>query len=162
MESYSPESSDIQVGIVENRAKIQNFFSLKSVTWKTLPRGGKFVIAVRQLCISEVFRPFFFPKSSSFSRKQGKLQGTKVANFILLRASSFAVWQQAWQRYYFCLSVVRRNIILRQNSNVKAKSRFTKSFYFLSTVFVDNFVENEEINLFILCRQVYGWLNIAL
>jgi hypothetical protein len=42
-----------------------------------------------------------------------------------------------------------------------AKSRFTKSFYFLSTVFVDNFVENEEINYMKLRRKVYGLLNIA-
>ena len=33
-----------------------------------------------------------------------------------------------------------------QNNNIMAKSRFTKYFYFLSTVFVDNFVDNEEIN----------------
>ena len=38
------------------------------------------------------------------------------------------------------------NINLRQNNNIMAKSRFTKYFYFLSTVFVDNFVDNEEIN----------------
>jgi hypothetical protein len=90
MESYSPESCDIQVGIVENRAKIQNFFSLKSVTWKTLPRGGKFVIARRQLCISEVFRMFFSSKSSTFLRELGILQSTSVPNFILMLTSSFA------------------------------------------------------------------------
>jgi hypothetical protein len=42
-----------------------------------------------------------------------------------------------------------------QNSNIKAKSRFTKSFYFLSTVFVDNFVENEEIKPITPDRGVY-------
>jgi hypothetical protein len=51
---------------------------------------------------------------------------------------------------------------LRPNSNIMAKSRFTKSFYFLSTVFVDNFVENEEINYLKLSHSVYGLLNIAL
>ena len=39
------------------------------------------------------------------------------------------------------------NINLMQNNNIMAKSRFTKTFYFLSTVFVDNFVDNEKINL---------------
>jgi hypothetical protein len=57
---------------------------------------------------------------------------------------------------------VQRNILLKQNGNIKAKSRFTKSFYFLSTVFVDNFVENEEINWMALLHKVYGLLNIAL
>ena len=45
-----------------------------------------------------------------------------------------------------CLKIVQRNINLMQNNNIMAKSRFTKYFYFLSTVFVDNFVDNEEIN----------------
>jgi len=45
-----------------------------------------------------------------------------------------------------CLKIVQRNIQLMQNNNIMAKSRFTKYFYFLSTVFVDNFVDNEEIN----------------
>jgi hypothetical protein len=36
---------------------------------------------------------------------------------------------------------------LMRNNNIMAKSRFTKYFYFLSTVFVDNFVDNEEINV---------------
>jgi hypothetical protein len=43
-----------------------------------------------------------------------------------------------------------------------AKSRFTKSFYFLSTVFVDNFVENDKINYMKRTHEVYGLLNIAL
>ena len=47
----------------------------------------------------------------------------------------------------FCLKIVQRNIDLMQNNNIMAKSRFTKYFYFLSTVFVDNFVDNEEIKL---------------
>lgn len=47
----------------------------------------------------------------------------------------------------YCLKIVQRNIKLMQNNNIMAKSRFTKYFYFLSTVFVDNFVDNEEINL---------------
>jgi hypothetical protein len=46
-----------------------------------------------------------------------------------------------------CLKIVHCNINLMQNNNIMAKSRFTKYFYFLSTVFVDNFVDNEEINL---------------
>ncbi len=49
---------------------------------------------------------------------------------------------------------------LRQNSNIMAKSRFTKSFYFLSTVFVDNFVENEQINQARVYLAVYRLLNI--
>lgn len=52
-------------------------------------------------------------------------------------------------------------MILSQNDNVRAKSRFTKPFYFLSTVFVDNFVENGEINYVKLHDSVYGLLNIA-
>lgn len=51
---------------------------------------------------------------------------------------------------------------LRQNSNIMAKSRFTKSFYFLSTVFVDNFVENDKINYMKLTHKVYALPNIAL
>jgi hypothetical protein len=43
-----------------------------------------------------------------------------------------------------------------------AKSRFTKYFYFLSTVFVDNFVDNEEINYIHPGHKVYDLLNIAL
>jgi hypothetical protein len=50
---------------------------------------------------------------------------------------------------------------LRQNSNIMAKSRFTKSFYFLSTVFVDNFVENKEINYMKHRFQVYGLPSVA-
>lgn len=49
-------------------------------------------------------------------------------------------------RSKLCLKIVQRNIHFKQNSNIMAKSRFTKYFYFLSTVFVDNFVDNEEIN----------------
>ena len=49
-------------------------------------------------------------------------------------------------RQPLCLKIVQRNINLMQNNNIMAKSRFTKYFYFLSTVFVDNFVDNEEIN----------------
>ena len=45
-----------------------------------------------------------------------------------------------------CLKIVQCNMNLMQNNNIMAKSRFTKYFYFLSTVFVDNFVDNEEIN----------------
>jgi hypothetical protein len=43
-----------------------------------------------------------------------------------------------------------------------AKSRFTKSFSFLSTVFVDNFVDNEEINYIQYRCKVYDLLNVAL
>jgi hypothetical protein len=50
----------------------------------------------------------------------------------------------------------------KENSNIMAKSRFTKSFYFLSTVFVDNFVENEEISCTAMSQKVYGLLNIVL
>jgi hypothetical protein len=50
----------------------------------------------------------------------------------------------------------------KQNSNITAKSRFTKSFYFLSTVCVDNFVENEEISAVAAVQKVYGLLNIVL
>jgi hypothetical protein len=42
-----------------------------------------------------------------------------------------------------------------------AKSRFTKSFYFLSTVFVDNFVDNEEINYIHPGHKVYDLLNVV-
>jgi hypothetical protein len=58
----------------------------------------------------------------------------------------FMASQLAYQAGKFCRNIVRRNINLRQNNNIMAKSRFTKRFYFLSTVFVDNFVDNEEIN----------------
>ena len=57
---------------------------------------------------------------------------------------------------------MQRNINLKQNSNIMAKSRFTKSFYFLSTVFVDNFVDNEEINYIQYRYKVYDLLNVAL
>jgi hypothetical protein len=52
--------------MVVNRAKIQNFFSLKSTTWKMLARRAKIRGFPSQLCISEVFRMFFLPKSSTF------------------------------------------------------------------------------------------------
>ena len=48
-----------------------------------------------------------------------------------------------------------------QNNNIMAKSRFTKYFYFLSTVFVDNFVDNEEINYIKSGNKVYDLLNIV-
>lgn len=41
-----------------------------------------------------------------------------------------------------------------------AKSRFTKNFYFLSTVVVDNFVDNEEIHHHQLSHKVYELSNV--
>jgi hypothetical protein len=81
METYSPESANIQVDSVENRAKNQNFFSLKSVTWKTLPREGKNRIADRPLCISEVFRLLFLPKSSTLLKQNPHLAQHKGSKF---------------------------------------------------------------------------------
>jgi hypothetical protein len=52
--------------MVVNRAKIQNFFSLKSTTWKMLARRAKIRGFPSRLCISEVFRMLFSPKSSTF------------------------------------------------------------------------------------------------
>ena len=53
-----------------------------------------------------------------------------------------------------CLKIVQCNISLRQNLNIMAKLRFTKYFSFLSTVYVDNFVDKEEISRFIPCNKV--------
>jgi len=53
-----------------------------------------------------------------------------------------------------CLKIVHRNISFRQNLNIMAKLRFTKYFSFLSTVYVDNFVDKEEISQFIPCNKV--------
>jgi hypothetical protein len=57
----------MHVDIIGSRAKNQNFFSLKSATWKMLHRRAKNAFARLQLCISEVFRMHFLAKSSSFS-----------------------------------------------------------------------------------------------
>ena len=64
-------------------------------------------------------------------------------------------------RVKLCPKIVQRNIKLMQNNNIMAKSRFTKYFYFLSTVFVDNFVDNDEINYFHSGVKVYDLLNIV-
>ena len=50
---------------------------------------------------------------------------------------------------------------LREFNNIMAKSRFTKYFYFLSTVFVDNFVDNEQINQLKFHCRVYDLLKIT-
>ena len=60
-----------------------------------------------------------------------------------------------------CLKIVQCNIDLSQNINIMAKLRFTKYFSFLSTVYVDNFVDKEEISLFIPCNKVYRISNVA-
>lgn len=48
----------------------------------------------------------------------------------------------------------------RKNHNIMAKSRFTKYFYFLSTVFVDKFVDNEQINQLNFRFRVYDLLKV--
>jgi hypothetical protein len=50
----------MHVDIIGNRAKNQNFFSLKSATWKMLHRRAENAFARLQLCISEVFRMLFW------------------------------------------------------------------------------------------------------
>jgi hypothetical protein len=66
--------------------------------------------------------------------------------FYTARADSVCATLTSLSRTPHCLKIVHCNITLMQNNNIMAKSRFTKYFYFLSTVFVDNFVDNEEIN----------------
>ncbi|NVM77003.1 hypothetical protein FHW83_002804 [Duganella sp. SG902] len=88
----------MHVDIIVNRAKNQNFFSLKSVTWKMLPRGAKIAVARLRLCISEVFRMHFLSKSSTFwglihhiaQHKDTKFYtyaGTKLCALIMSLAS---------------------------------------------------------------------------
>jgi len=60
-----------------------------------------------------------------------------------------------------CSKIVQRNIKLGQNSNIMAKLRFTKYFYFLSTDSVDNFVNNGEIKVRPSWDKVYVLLNVA-
>ncbi|WP_343731003.1 hypothetical protein [Duganella sp.] len=71
----------MHVDMFVNRAKNQNFFSLKSVTWKMLPRRAKIAVAGPWLCISEVFRMHFLSKSSTFWGQNHHIAQHKAAKF---------------------------------------------------------------------------------
>jgi hypothetical protein len=56
---------------------------------------------------------------------------------------------------------MRRNIVLRLFLQIPTKCRFTKVFSIFSTVFVDNFVENEPVMSLPALDKLYLPVNIA-
>jgi len=55
---------------------------------------------------------------------------------------------------------MQRNITLRQFLQIPTKCRFTKYFWLFSTVFVDNFVENDPTSSLAPWDKVYKTQNI--
>jgi hypothetical protein len=131
-----------------------------------LPTGrGKNCVFAPHLCISEVFRKlvgaeikhFFIPQSDLST---DAVQQSTVALRACLKAKVFAGATVLSDKNN-CLKIVQCNIDLSQNINIMAKLRFTKYFSFLSTVYVDNFVDKEEISLLIPRNKVYCISNVV-
>ena len=138
-----------------------------------LPRGEKNRAGSAPLCISEVFRGLFGPKSSIFLHRmphrsrlrQGSIRlrgATARSAFYTYCNGNVCAETRSLSRQKHCLNFVHRNIHLSRLSDKRAKWRFTKVFSFLSTDLVDNFVDNELTSPFRCWDKVYLTLILPL
>ena len=131
-----------------------------------LPRGGKNRARSAPLCISEVFRGLSGPKSSTFLHRMPHRSRLPQSSNRLRHAAGRSAFYtycndnvyaktRSLSRQKHCLDLVQRNMLLNQDANKTPKWRFTKVFSFLSTVLVDNFVDNGLTSPFHCWDKVY-------